>query len=405
VGAHAPSALLEASRHVAPHDVPRLVAEYAEGLGAREATIFLADLQQVVLTPFPGPGGAGVDHRPSSLPIDSTLAGRAYQHGEVTTQGPQDDGSGATTLWLPLRAGAHRLGVLAVTVEGLPDSGPDAGLLAALDRFAAVVAELVVLKTAYGDSMVTARRTAEIGLAAEIQWGLLPPLSFSCPEVTIAGSLEPAYEVAGDSVDYAVDPEVARVGIFDGMGHGLRSAQLAALAVAAYRNCRRSGRTLVATAVALDEAVEAAFLGDSYTTAVLAELQTTTGQLTWVNAGHPEPLLLRRGQLVRELHVDPGLPFGLGLSHVEHAYAVGSEQLQPGDRVLLHTDGVVEAHSPAGDLFGLERLVDLLARNVADNLSAAESMRRVSRALLEHQQAYLTDDATMLLLEWPGGAR
>jgi serine phosphatase RsbU (regulator of sigma subunit) len=105
---------------------------------------------------------------------------------------------------------------------------------------------------------------------------------------------------------------------------------------------------------------------------------------------------------VRELHVDPGLPFGLGLGHVEHTYAVGSEQLQPGDRVLFHTDGVAEAHSPSGDLFGLERLVDLLVRNVADNLSAAESMRRVSRALLEHQQAYLTDDATMLLLEWPG---
>ena len=105
------------------------------------------------------------------------------------------------------------------------------------------------------------------------------------------------------------------------------------------------------------------------------------------------------------LHVDPGLPFGLGLPDTDHTYPVGSDQLEPGDRILFHTDGVAEARSPAGDLFGVDRLVDLLVRNIADNLTPAESMRRVGRALLEHQEAQLTDDATMLLVEWTGPAR
>ena len=273
-----------------------------------------------------------------------------------------------------------------------------------LRRLAGTVAHLLALRTRYGDSIVIATRAAEIGLAAEIQWGVLPPLTFDSAQVSIAGILEPAYDVAGDSVDYAVDPDIARVAIFDGMGHGLRSAQLAALSVAAYRNARRGGRSLTATASVVDDAVEAGFGSESYTTAVIAELDTGTGHLSWVNAGHPEPLLLRQGQLVRSLHVDPGLPFGLGLGDTEHRYAVGTDQLEPGDHVLFHTDGVTEARSPSGDLFGVDRLVDLLARTVAENLTPAESMRRVGRALLAHQEAHLTDDATLLLLVWPGPA-
>jgi serine phosphatase RsbU (regulator of sigma subunit) len=308
-------------------------------------------------------------------------------------------------VWLPLHDGAVRLGVLSVHVPDPQDvATPEARLSVWLGGLATIVGQLLALRARYGDSIVVATRSSEVGLAAEIQWGLLPPLTFSSAQVGIAGILEPAYDVAGDSVDYAADPGVARVAIFDGMGHGLRSAQLAALAVAAYRNARRGGRSLTASAAVVDQAVEAGSGGESYTTAVLAELDTGTGYLSWVNAGHPEPLLLRQGQLVHSLHVDPGLPFGLGLGDTGHTYAVGVEQLEPGDQVLFHTDGVTEARSPTGEQFGVDRLVDLLARTVAENLPPAESMRRLGRELLAHQEAHLTDDATLLLLLWPGPA-
>ena len=401
-GERALDALFDQARGAAPHELPGLLTHHAPLVGALEATIYLVDLQQVSLVPFVGPAAPGPEPHPTLLPIDSTVAGRVHQHGQVIVHPGADAGA---TVWLPLLDGGTRLGVLCAQVADPDDvAEPDAPLSVWLRRLAGTVAHLLALRTRYGDSIVIATRAAEIGLAAEIQWGVLPPLTFDSAQVSIAGILEPAYDVAGDSVDYAVDPDIARVAIFDGMGHGLRSAQLAALSVAAYRNARRGGRSLAATASVVDDAVEAGFGSESYTTAVLAELDTGTGHLSWVNAGHPEPLLLRQGQLVRSLHVDPGLPFGLGLGDTGHRYAVGTDQLEPGDHVLFHTDGVTEARSPSGDLFGVDRLVDLLARTVAENLTPAESMRRVGRALLAHQEAHLADDATLLLLVWPGPA-
>jgi serine phosphatase RsbU (regulator of sigma subunit) len=71
--------------------------------------------------------------------------------------------------------------------------------------------------------------------------------------------------------------------------------------------------------------------------------------------------------------------------------------------VVLYTDGVVEARSPGGDFFGVERLVDLLTRSLASGLAAAETMRRMVHALLEHQQGQLDDDATLMFVAWQPG--
>jgi serine phosphatase RsbU (regulator of sigma subunit) len=96
------------------------------------------------------------------------------------------------------------------------------------------------------------------------------------------------------------------------------------------------------------------------------------------------------------------LPFGLVVTgRPATTVNVGREQLEPDDRILLYTDGVTEARSPTGAFFGDQALVDLLGRNLAAGLPAQETMRRVVRALLDHQQGgQLTDDATLLMLEW-----
>jgi serine phosphatase RsbU (regulator of sigma subunit) len=91
----------------------------------------------------------------------------------------------------------------------------------------------------------------------------------------------------------------------------------------------------------------------------------------------------------------------LGLGHlVRTAPQVGAEQLEPGDRVLLHTDGVTEARDAHGAQFGLDRLVDLAERHHHDGLPAPETLRRIAHAVLAHQRGHLQDDATLLLLEW-----
>jgi serine/threonine protein phosphatase PrpC len=369
---------------------------------AGDAIVYLADLQQRTLVPFQPLGGSDHEEYSHALGMDSTVAGRAFQHMRSFTQSPADDRvDGRVRVWLPLLDGSERLGVLGLTLPAtLLDDAP---AMRRMHWFVSVVAELVMTKTLYGDSIVRSRRTKRMTLAAEIQWSLLPPLTFVNQSVTVAGGLEPAYEVAGDSFDYAVDAGLARFAVFDGMGHGIVSAQLISLVVAAYRNARRAGQSLPEIATHIENAVTDVFRVESFATGLLCELDTTTGRLTWISAGHHEPLLLRDGKLVRALQVEPLLPLGLNQAMSQAiSTSVGTEQLQPGDMLLLYTDGVTEARSPDGDFFGLTRLVDLVTRNLATGLPAPETMRRVIHALLDHQSDNLDDDATLLLVEWHG---
>lgn len=393
--------LLTSAHLAGAHDLPRLLAESAAILGAADALAYLADLQQSTLMPFVDGGGPGTDLSVEPLGIDATIAGRAYQTVDVMTQ-PNEDGS--TRVWLPLINGTERMGVLAVSLDDPQPADLDGILGVRLRRLAGLFAELVVTKTAYSDTIVRLRRRAEMGLAAELQWSLLPPLTFANEDVTVAGALEPAYEVAGDTLDYAVDAGRAYAAVFDGMGHGVRSSQLATVAVAAYRNARRSGVGLLAAAATIHEALLDAFRGAVFTTATMVELDTATGMLSWVNAGHPHPLLLRDNRTVKALTCPAAPPLGLRLpaDTTRPEFTVCHERLEPGDQVLLYTDGVTEARSPDGEFFGEQRLADLLTRNLAAGLPVPETMRRVVRALLEHQQSQLADDATLLLLEWRG---
>jgi len=394
--------LLRRTHLAGGHDLPRLFERHGEAIGVTDVAVFLADLQQRVLVPFSGTNGPGVTVHAEALGIDSTLAGRAFQQVESVVQELDDGDRSSQRIWLPLVDGIERVGVLAVTVVASEEAlAGDSVLIARLHRFASLAAELIVAKATYGDTIVRLRRASDMGLAAEMQWALLPPLTFANADVTIAAGLEPAYDVGGDCIDYAVDAGVARFAIFDGMGHGLRSALLAATAVAGYRNGRRSGHSLITTARGIDSAVDAAFEGEAFGTGLLAELDTDSGSLTWVNAGHPAPLLLREGRLVRELHAEPMLPFGLGatLGHMEDV-SVGIEALEPRDVVILYSDGMVEARSPEGEFFGVDRMVDLVSRNLAAGLPAPETMRRIVRALLDHHQGQLVDDASLLIIEW-----
>lgn len=393
--------LLTSAHLAAAYQLPRLFTEAAAILGAADPQIYLADLQQSALVPFVEERGPGLDRAVEPLGIDATVAGRAYQLVEVLTQSGEN---GSPRVWLPLLNGTERLGVVGVALDEAQLAGLDGLLGNRLRTLAALLADLLVTKTAYSDTIVRLRRQAEMGLAAELQWSLLPPLTFAGGAVTIAGALEPAYEVAGDTLDYAVDWGHATAAVFDGMGHGVRSSQLATIAVAAYRNARRSGAGLLATTTAVHEALMSAFGGVVFATGNLVDLDTETGMLSWINAGHPHPLLLRDNKMVKTLSCVPAPPLGLRLPRdvVRADFTVCEERLEPGDQVLLHTDGVTEARAPNGEFFGEQRLADLLTRNLAAGLPAPETMRRVVRALLDHQQSQLTDDATLLLLEWRG---
>jgi serine phosphatase RsbU (regulator of sigma subunit) len=76
--------------------------------------------------------------------------------------------------------------------------------------------------------------------------------------------------------------------------------------------------------------------------------------------------------------------------------------LEPADRILLYTDGVVEGRDEQGRFFGVDRLSEMVARETASGQLAPETLRRLARAILSHQGGELTDDATTVFVEWRG---
>ncbi|HEX7746369.1 MAG TPA: PP2C family protein-serine/threonine phosphatase [Micromonosporaceae bacterium] len=367
-----------------PDDLPALVMRTAPAIGATEIAVYVADYAQVRLVPLPATGLTR-----DAVPVETTLGGRAFTSLEMQV-GPDNP----DRVWVPLLDGCERLGVLEIVT---PTAGSDAARSAAWD-LAACVAQLIKSRRAYGDVVERLRRRMPMQVAAEIVWGLLPPLTFATDDMIVTAILEPCYEVGGDVFDYALNGDVLSVGLFDTCGHGIKASTLASLAVNAYRNARRHGLGLVDTARSIDKWLRAEH-PNLFATALLAELDRTTGTLRLINAGHPGAQLLRDGKAVRELPGPTALPLGLGHLSRQRPW-VHEEVLHPGDRILAYTDGVTDAVNGEGERFGLGRLTDLVERALHDELPAPETMRRLIRAILAHQYADLQDDATALLLEW-----
>lgn len=363
----------------APADLNRLLAS-ACGPG-RDPVVYLADFSREVL--FPLTADVPTEQ------VEGTLAGRAFTTGQPEVSAQQEH----ARVWVPVLDQAARIGVLAIS---LPDPGQPAISEAEL---LGVFAGLVVAgMDRVSDSPHVRRQGQLMSLPASMQWDLLPGWGARMPGAHIAGILEPAYDVAGDAYDYAVGGDVLHCALIDGMGHGIGSTLLAALTVGAYRHARRAGTPLPQMHAAVDGALADGYEDLSFATGIIGRLAVATGRLEWTCAGHPPPLLLRGRNVIGELAVEPTLPFGLGTGTPEPA----TVDLEPGDAVFFYTDGVTEAHQPGGELFGLDRLADLLEREAAGRHEPEELLRRVVQAVLAHQGSDLRDDATMLLLRWDG---
>jgi hypothetical protein len=378
--------LLERAHLLQPGMVAALVTEEVTAFGGRDVTIYVQDYDQLMLQPLTGSGVLPVD----PVPIDGSLAGRAFSTDEVVEQWLDD---GTLRLFLPLLDGTDRIGVMALSV---PDAGEYDQRLAR--RLAGLVADMIATKGCYTDAYFNARRTKDMSLAAQLQWQMLPPLTLVTPGISLSGILEPAYAVGGDSFDYALNEPVLSLAIIDAMGHGLDAATMATVTIAAYRQARRAGVGLADLYAQMDQALAGQFGPERFATAQLGELDVRDGVLRWVNAGHPAPLLLRGRRVVRELTGPTTLPVGFGGDGSQSR----SVQLEPGDRVLFFTDGVVEERMADGEQFGEARLRDLVERAGAEAGSVQETVRRLSHALMAARDGRTTDDATLLLVEWAG---
>lgn len=379
-------ALLDRARELPPQLIAPLLAEEVHRLGGRDVSILLQDYDQLMLAPLPGRGLlTGEPER-----IDGSPAGDAFLRATLVEE-PLADG---VRMFMPLLGGGDEVGVLALTLDTVDDD--DRRLLR---RLAGLVADMLVTKNSYTDRFFRARRREQMSVAAEIQWSLLPPLTMITPQVTVAGILEPAYDVAGDSFDYALNDDVLHVAVIDAMGHGLNAAVLATVAIGAYRHARRAGVGLAELYGFMDAAIDEQFGPDQFVTAQMMRLDVRSGRLQWVNAGHPAPLLIRDHRVVQTLGGPGTLPVGFGGDQPQ----ISEQVLQRGDRVLLFTDGLIEEHETGGEQFGEERLIAFINNAGHIGESAQEMVRGLSHALMRARGGITSDDATLFLIEWRGG--
>jgi serine phosphatase RsbU (regulator of sigma subunit) len=265
-----------------------------------------------------------------------------------------------------------------------------------LDPLVAVFVMAWIVMGRYTDTAPRARRSERLSAAAEVQWDLLPPLACSTEQIAVSGILEPAYAIGGDSFDYALSRNRLDFCVVDAIGHGMPAVLMSAATINSLRNSRRAQIDITDAYDDADRAIAEQFGRSFYVTGLIGSLDLPSGVLTWINAGHVLPMLVRNGTYAGPLVCRPSRPFGLRGQVVE----VAQETLQRGDRVLFYTDGITEARSSDGLFFGDDRLADFLVRASLENLPVQETVRHLAESILSFSDSGLRDDATMFLMEY-----
>jgi serine phosphatase RsbU (regulator of sigma subunit) len=367
--------------------IPALLERLGPAIGAVGIRMLVVDLDESRLEDRRIlRAGHGLPDGPISL-VDSPH-GEVYRSG--TPQVVEDDQR--TTIVVPVTARQVREGVVEVVIERIGVTERDVEHV----RSAALLLGYVVnAADRWTDEFHVTRRREEMSLPAEMQWSQLPLAAFSSPDVSIAGALEPAYDVGGDTFDYACDAGRLSAGVFDAMGHGLTAARLSSFGIATYRNARRRGDDIGAQGLTIHRALRPAFDREGYMTGVMVEIDLRHPERSSVlRAGHHPPILQRAGDPSKVLEVEGGLPFGMPF---DESVPVGPLTLQAGDRLILFSDGVIEARPEGGDAFGLGSLMREL--EVLRDVSPREMTRRVTKSVREHRVDDLADDATILAID------
>ena len=203
-------------------------------------------------------------------------------------------------------------------------------------------ADLVALGSELAHEIAAARRTTDryivgaraqrLSLAAEMQWDMLPGRSCASDQFTLAGQLEPAYAVMGDTFDWTVGVDRLNLSVIDGMGEGVAAAALSSLANYALRNARRAGLSLDEQASMADSAIYAQHRGTQYVSVLLLDIDLSTGLVQGVDTG--SPMLFRlRGDDITEVTLPANEPLGMfDGSHYQGMGVPTTSRRPPGHR-------------------------------------------------------------------------
>ena len=382
------SALLDAVEAAPPVEaVDVLSRELATMLDATSVSLLITNFSGdavVRMSHVTGTSGSddGRNERAEALP----LIGSAY---EVVLQRQELDVRRVTGGWhalVPVTERGDAIGILEVFLPHAPETG----VVEYIESAAHALAFVLIASRRHTDLFEWAQRDTPFSLAAEIQRRLLPSAyTIEGGPFTVAGWLEPAADVGGDTFDYSVDREYLYASLTDAIGHSTMAAMLATLTVNSLRNTRRLISSPAEQATEANRVLLQSSNSEQFVTGLLLRIRLADGTGEIVNAGHPPPFLVRQGQAATvDLPADPAL----GVVDIQHR--THRIELEPGDRLLLVTDGFLERNAVRVDI------ASTLEQNVERH--PREIVRELARNVLSATQGNLRDDATVLCVDWHG---
>jgi AcrR family transcriptional regulator len=360
---------------VAPPVLPdQLVAE-AQRIAEVPLALYVVDIDGSHLLRVAGP-----DRLPERIAVPLAI-------------GPELDSAGLAELRARL---ANRPGI---EVVPLWLRGRATGVLLTLGRPRRPLAEIarqaaaaITLADRYTDTFARAQRRKRPLAAAEIQQSLLPPRISRITGGEVAGNVLPSYEVGGDWFDFVENLDGIWITLADGLGPSTRAAASSAVALGALRASRRSGGSTNETLMLMHRTLRTMPGPLAEMSAIIARWDPATFKLEIVNCGHVRPLLIRAARQVEPL--DMPIRRGLG-GRASPRPSELATTLEPGDRLILCSDGVIgDGKGRAG--LGHDGVAE--AALLSDDGSAADTVRKVHRAMLDACPDELKDDATVVCL-------
>jgi serine phosphatase RsbU (regulator of sigma subunit) len=377
-GGPTPLDIADVLNKVPPHLLgDQIVSEAQRLVGVSSVALYLVDVDGTLLLRL-----AGSDEFPAELDAPLAVGPEISREGLPALRALIEEALPGSVM-APLLLRGRALGVL------LAIDAPEQPLVQLARQAAAALA----LANVYTDVFDTTRRRKETSPASEIQQNLLPPRIARVSGGMLAGNVLPGYEIGGDWFDYVENSDGAWIGVADSMGKGTTAAALGAVALGAFRAKRRVNAHLDEAALAIHHTMLEVAVQGAFVNVVLGRWHGPSLMFSSITCGDRGPLLIaEQGELIElEFSEHPAL----GLGEPARRFTTDRRRLEPGERLLLLSDGVLDRRRQDGEPFGLDGVRGAITDAV--DAGAASTVRAVEDAITAASADPLQDDATIVV--------